>query len=248
MLVTVGWSDGKANPGIYSQIPFKAIDTWVTLLGRAGEPSTRIIWMSTTYVCGIILSGFFGGILGSASRDAFPVCLSNHVGITPWLLYSSTHHSPEGSIHPRAGRAQDAWLQWSYENWYLHLDISRWPKWITCDPQWFFFLIQLNNSIITPVLVHHPNGFPVIGGGTSVVTIDLAINTKMRQRYVSGCNPNKVSNPIICQGYKLNKLVPRLNKSTFILYCFSRVFWFQKQYCLICSTVKKSVLFNNQYC
>ena len=37
----------------------------------------------------------FGGILGSASRAEFPVSLGNLVGITPRLLYSSTHHSPE---------------------------------------------------------------------------------------------------------------------------------------------------------
>ena len=29
-------------------------------------------------------------------------------------------------IHLKTGWAQDAWFQLSYENWYLHLDISRW--------------------------------------------------------------------------------------------------------------------------
>ena len=38
---------------------------------------------------------WFGGTLGSASRAEFPVSLSNHVGFTPRLLYSRTHHSPE---------------------------------------------------------------------------------------------------------------------------------------------------------
>ena len=28
--------------------------------------------------------------------------------------------------HLKTGLAQQAWLQWSYENWYFHLDISRW--------------------------------------------------------------------------------------------------------------------------
>ena len=41
---------------------------------------------------------WFGGILGSASRAEFPISLSNHAGFTPWLLYSSTHHSLEGFI------------------------------------------------------------------------------------------------------------------------------------------------------
>ena len=36
---------------------------------------------------------WFRGTLRSASRAEFPVSLSNHVGFTPRLLYSSTHHS-----------------------------------------------------------------------------------------------------------------------------------------------------------
>ena len=35
----------------------------------------------------------FEGILGSASRVEFPITRSSHVGLTPRLLYSSTHHS-----------------------------------------------------------------------------------------------------------------------------------------------------------
>ena len=70
----------------------------------------------------------FWGILGSASRAQFPVSLSNHVGFTRRLLYSSTHHSPESFIHLKTGQAQDARLQWSNENWYFHLDISRWLR------------------------------------------------------------------------------------------------------------------------
>ena len=70
---------------------------------------------------------WFGGILGSASGAEFPVSLSNHVGFKPILLYSSTHHSPESFTNLKTVWAQDAWLQWSYENWYFHLDISRWP-------------------------------------------------------------------------------------------------------------------------
>ena len=69
---------------------------------------------------------WFGGTLGSASRAKFPVSLSNHVGFTLRLLYSCTHHSPESFTHLKTGWAEDAWLQWSYENWYFHLDISRW--------------------------------------------------------------------------------------------------------------------------
>ena len=59
--------------------------------------------------------------LGSASRAKYPVFLSNHVGFTPRLLYGSTHYSPESFTHLKTGWAQDAWLQWSYENWYFHL-------------------------------------------------------------------------------------------------------------------------------
>ena len=70
----------------------------------------------------------FGGTLGSASRAEFPVSLSNHVGFTPRLFYSSTHHSSESFILLKTGWAQDAWLQWSHENWYIHLDISRWQE------------------------------------------------------------------------------------------------------------------------
>ena len=64
----------------------------------------------------------------SASRDEFPVSLRNHVGFTPWSLYSSTHHFPESFTHLTTGWAQDAWLQWSYEKWYFHRDIGRWPS------------------------------------------------------------------------------------------------------------------------
>ena len=46
---------------------------------------------------------WFGRILGSASRAEFPVCLSNHVGFMPKLLYSSTHHSPESFTHLKSG-------------------------------------------------------------------------------------------------------------------------------------------------
>ena len=40
----------------------------------------------------------------------FPVSLSNHVGFTPRLLYSSTHHSSKSVIHPKTGLAQDTLL------------------------------------------------------------------------------------------------------------------------------------------
>ena len=70
---------------------------------------------------------WFGGILGSASGAEFPVSPSNHVGFTPRLFFSSTHQSPESFTHQKTGWAQDAWLQWSYENWYFHLDIRLSP-------------------------------------------------------------------------------------------------------------------------
>ena len=86
-----------------------------------------------------VLTPFFriGGTLGSASRAEFPVSLSNHVGFTPKLLYSSTHHSPDSFIHLKTGWAQDGWLQWPYENWYFHLDTS---CWLRTDP---FFLRKI---------------------------------------------------------------------------------------------------------
>ena len=62
---------------------------------------------------------WFGGILGSASGVEFPVSPSNHVGFKPRLLYSNTHHSPDSFTHLKTGWAQDARLQWSYENWYI---------------------------------------------------------------------------------------------------------------------------------
>ena len=62
--------------------------------------------------------------MGSASRAEFPVSLSNLDGFTSRLIYSSTHHSSESFILLKTGWAQDAWLQWSHENWYFHLDIS----------------------------------------------------------------------------------------------------------------------------
>ena len=69
---------------------------------------------------------WFGGILGSASGAEFPVSLSNHIGFTPRLLYNSTPHSPESYTCLKTAWAQYVWLQWSFENWYFHLDISRW--------------------------------------------------------------------------------------------------------------------------
>ena len=46
---------------------------------------------------------WFEGILGSAPGAEFSVSLSNHVGFTPRLLYSSTHHSPESFTHLKTG-------------------------------------------------------------------------------------------------------------------------------------------------
>ena len=86
---------------------------------------SRIMDMPYYYWVGCFFF-WFGGILGSASRAEIPVSLSNHVGFTPRLFYSSTHHSPDCFIHLKTGWAQDAWLQWSYENWFYHLDIRSW--------------------------------------------------------------------------------------------------------------------------
>ena len=67
------------------------------------------------------------GILRSASGPNFSSPWVTHFGFTPWLLYSSTPHSPEeGFIHLNTGWALDAWLQWLYdrmiENWYSVFD------------------------------------------------------------------------------------------------------------------------------
>ena len=65
------------------------------------------------------------GLWGEPATEAeFPVSRSNPVCFTPWLLLSSTPHSPQGFTQLKTGWAQDAWLQWSHENWYFHLDIS----------------------------------------------------------------------------------------------------------------------------
>ena len=78
-----------------------------------------------TLICEEFYRFWFGGILGLDSMTEFPVSLSIHVGFTSWLLYSSTHRSLEGFFRLEASWVQDGWLQWSYENWYFHLDISR---------------------------------------------------------------------------------------------------------------------------
>ena len=65
------------------------------LIGRAND----IEKMAGVAFC-FFLSG---GILGSASRAEFPASLSNHVGFTPRLLYSSTPHSPESFTHLKTG-------------------------------------------------------------------------------------------------------------------------------------------------
>ena len=68
---------------------------------------------------------FFGCLEGFWSQPQRPNVSSPwatmHVGFTPWLLYSSTHHSPEGFFQLKTSWAQYPWLQWSYENWYFHL-------------------------------------------------------------------------------------------------------------------------------
>ena len=93
--------------------------------------SPSVIKLSQRFTLLFPLSFFFffclvWGILESASGADFPVSPSNHFGFTPRLLYSSTHHSSESFTHLEIGWAQDAWLLWLYENWYYHLDISRW--------------------------------------------------------------------------------------------------------------------------
>ena len=76
-----------------------------TVLSSADRKFASIVTEHDTYKVDIIpeswqsvLTGFFwfAGILGSAS-------LSIHIGFTPRLLYSSTHHSPESFTHPKTG-------------------------------------------------------------------------------------------------------------------------------------------------
>ena len=84
--------------------------------------------------------------------------LALHLGcsyIPPRNSHTSVTQSPgeytaalttlqKGVTHLKAGWAQDAWLQWSYENWYFHLDISRWQKKKSC-----FYIILSRNKILT---------------------------------------------------------------------------------------------------
>ena len=68
-------------------------------------------WYNTIWLgLKVLWTAFIGGILGSAS---------------PRLLYSSNHHSSQSFIQLKTDWAQDAWLQWPYENWCFHIDIGR---------------------------------------------------------------------------------------------------------------------------
>ena len=70
----------------------------------SGERVGRVIEQGAIGTLNIpFICFWFGGILGSASGAEFPVSLSNHIGFTPRLLYSSTDHSPEGFIHLKTG-------------------------------------------------------------------------------------------------------------------------------------------------
>ena len=79
--------------------------------------------------------------LGSATiiGPNFPLSLSNHVGTAPRLLIY-----PLGTVtHLKTGWAQDAWLQWTYENWYIHLDTSRWQNMRIFGKFWPLFVRSL---------------------------------------------------------------------------------------------------------
>ena len=113
-----------SKPMIVAELTSKQLLTWF-VPPTQGRIHVREIQAVIKHMNSLFF--WFGGIMGSASGAEFPVSsLNNHVGFTPRLLYSGTHHSPESFTHLKTGWAQDAWLQWLYENWYFHLDISRW--------------------------------------------------------------------------------------------------------------------------
>ena len=95
--------------------------------------STHVRTIQVCFFLFVCFCFLFGGIVVSASGPNFPLFLNNPVGFTPWLLYISTPHAPEGFIQLKPGWARDAWLLCSYENWNFHLHIvSRWPNKETC--------------------------------------------------------------------------------------------------------------------
>ena len=118
---------------------------------------------------------WFGGILGSSSRAKFPVSLSNHIGFTPRLLYSITHHSSESFILLKTGWAQDAWLQWLHENWYFHLDISRWligwPVWHNIAGTLFISVNYEQCYVLIISLVNQPLASKTTGRKTGSLSL-----------------------------------------------------------------------------
>ena len=122
---------------------------------------------------------WFGGIPESASGTEFPVSLCNHLGFITWLLYSSTPHSPENILLLRTGWAQNAWLQWSHENWYFHLDISRWLWGPTIDT--FQAILLLLANITTKILTgdqHATQWSKIAAIAFTIITTDSAMRDK----------------------------------------------------------------------
>ena len=114
MSPTIGASRGRFFFGESVQCP-ENVDRFVAFLGTLVE-QPRERWSLTCDSCkkfifavvydikaAVFLFFCFGGILGSASGAEFPVSLSNHVGYTARLLYSSTGHSQESFTHLKTG-------------------------------------------------------------------------------------------------------------------------------------------------
>ena len=106
---------------------------WGPRRGLSGSgPGGNAVWWVEWWYSQVTGSarGEFTALRKNVNTESFFVrlvrsAIPNYVGFTPRLLYSSTRHSPESFTHLKTGWTHDAWLQWSYENWYFHLDISR---------------------------------------------------------------------------------------------------------------------------
>ena len=136
----------------YYYYPTRFVNKWVTKLGKKERSN---------------FGGFFwfGRILGSASRAEFPVSLSNHVGFTPRLLYSSTHDSSESFIVLKTGWAQEAWLQWSHENWYFHL----WHQPLTIKTSEVYAEKLSGTTVASILILYHLNEMDYHSRGVVVI-------------------------------------------------------------------------------
>ena len=100
--------------------------------------STKVVNLRRKSFKPLLCTLFFGldGFWGQPQGPNFP---------SPWAtmlalcLDCSSAALTTPFIHLKTGWAQDPWLQWSYENWYFHLEIGRRHSWVRimclCSPQ-----------------------------------------------------------------------------------------------------------------